>query len=51
MLLELERKAVVKYAKLILESGLVVGTDGDISCALYATFGTSQLADNALKGM
>jgi len=28
MLLELERKAVVKYAKLMLESGLVVGTGG-----------------------
>ncbi len=31
MLLELERKAVVKYAKLMLESGLVVGTGGNIS--------------------
>ncbi|MDA3941655.1 MAG: L-fuculose-phosphate aldolase [Spirochaetia bacterium] len=31
MLLETERKEVVRYAKLMLESGLVVGTGGNIS--------------------
>ena len=31
MLLELERKEVVKYARQMLESGLVVGTGGNIS--------------------
>ncbi|MDA3938487.1 MAG: class II aldolase/adducin family protein [Spirochaetia bacterium] len=31
MLIEAERTAVVKYAKLMLDSGLVVGTGGNIS--------------------
>ena len=30
---------------------MIASAGGDISCAPYATFGTSELANNALKGM